>query len=97
MINCVGEPLNPQNLQDIPNSVHKAFKYPKCCWVYVINWNGRNMKDVTCANSSTEYVCQINLKIFKATLYRHCFQASLKVASDALKKDGFSLKCTYTI
>lgn len=92
LTNCKGEDLKGELLDDLPTSVSKNFNRKKCCRVYEVAWNSRIMKEITCSSNTNDFVCQIELKMFAATLYKYCFEEALEIANQSLKKNNFTLK-----
>ena len=92
MKDCIGVPVDSQVLEEIPPQILRNFNHPSCCRAYDIDWNGRHVRDITCSPSSNLQKCQVNIKIFRATIYRYCFEQGWKEVSEQLgQKKNFTL------
>ncbi len=85
MLNCEGKPLDDDIIDTVVPIVRKQF-HKQCCWVYVINWDGREVNDITCS-TAMGIKCEVNIKIIRATVLHYCIKKGLKSpALDLLKK-----------
>ena len=92
MKDCLGLPLTSSILDDLPKRLASSISEPSCCRVYDINWSGREVRDITCAYAKSKDNCQVNIKIFRASILRNCFENGLQEVARFLLKNNFILK-----
>lgn len=86
---CIGYEFN-EDVQDlVPPLVRKTQMHYECCWVYDVNWDSRWTQDVTCSASPIP-ICQPEIKIIRATIYRRCLLDNIKHALQILKKPNLA-------
>jgi len=73
-------PLSTQEdiLKNIPKEMKKKFKRTQCCIKLPIEWIKRPVDQILCSNKASDDECIVEIKIFKATIYRKCLKRSIQ-------------------
>jgi hypothetical protein len=89
MFDCYGRPLDEDIRDQITFPIRRQMR-TKCCWCYLVNWNGRYVNDVTCSILN-DISCEVNIRIVRFTIQKRCMVQGLKLALIELKKPGANL------
>lgn len=83
MKNCWGAPLSDSVIDVIVPGFRKHL-HKNCCWTYEIFWDGRYVNDAICSANKDPDICELEIRMVRATIYFPCLKERLKDAAKLL-------------
>ena len=78
-------------LKEIPKSMRKLYPNPICCISMEVDWIKRPITEILCSMQKERSLCKMEIKLFRATVYRYCVQNGIKEIANTIS-GGFPIQ-----
>ena len=96
IIDCNGVDIN-QFRDKLPPEVDKVYKSRECCVGLEVAWDSKPLVDMFCSLYKTQYKCEVDAKLFRASMFRSCITTHVNNLYDLFIKNGKNLDINYDL
>lgn len=96
IIDCNGVDINKFR-DKLPPEVDKVYKSRECCVGLEVAWDSKPLVDMFCSLYRTQYKCEVDAKLFRASMFRSCITTHVNNLYDLFIKNGKNLDINYDL